>query len=62
MGQRQEDSRQQVLRLLRGRTYEIPDLQSMLGAWSLDINPELERLRADVNIRQVMTEISLRST
>ena len=45
------DSRQQVLRLLRGRTYEIPDMQSMLGAWPQDINPELERLRADVNIR-----------
>ena len=51
MGQKQGDSRQQVLRLLRGRTYEMPDLQSMLSSWPQDINPELERLRADVNIK-----------
>ena len=43
------DTREELLKSLRGRTLSVPDLQALLSKWPQDINPELDRLRKDVD-------------
>ncbi|KAL9003529.1 MAG: hypothetical protein Q9188_003615 [Gyalolechia gomerana] len=42
-------SRDQLLKSLQGRSLHIPDLQAPLAHWPQYINPQLERLRQDVD-------------
>ena len=41
--------REQLLRELRGRNFEIPDLQDLFRGWPQDVHPEVERLREVVD-------------
>ena len=47
-------SRQQLLMSLRGHTLKIPNLQVLFNHWPQHVNPELDRLRADVDERLQM--------
>lgn len=44
-------TRQELLESLHGRSLHIPDLQVYLSHWPHYINPELENLREDVDIK-----------
>ena len=46
-----ESSRQQLLKSLQGRSLHIPDLQALLDHWPQYVNPEVGRLRKDVDDR-----------
>lgn len=46
-----ESSRQQLLKSLQGRSLHIPDLQALLDDWPQYVNPEVGRLREDVDER-----------
>lgn len=46
-----ESSRQQLLKSLQGRSLHIPDLQALLDHWPQYVNPEVGRLRQDVDDR-----------
>ena len=45
------EDREQLLQSLRGRKLRIPDLQALVRQWPQYVNPELDRLRADVDQR-----------
>ena len=46
-----ESSRQQLLKSLQGHSLHIPDLQALLDHWPQYVNPEVGRLRKDVDNR-----------
>ena len=43
--------RQDLVGELRGQTVHVPDLHDILPDWPHAINPEIERLRRDVEAR-----------
>ena len=47
-------SRQQLLHSLRGQSVVIPDLRTLFDHWPQGVNPEVERLREDVENRLEM--------
>ncbi|KAA6411299.1 MAG: hypothetical protein FRX48_04579 [Lasallia pustulata] len=54
MGSLQMISRQQLLHSLRGQSLVIPDLRTLFDHWPQGVNPEVERLREDVESRLEM--------
>ena len=46
-----ESPRQRLVESLHGRNLHIPDLQGLLSHWPQYVNPEIERLRQDVDER-----------
>ena len=49
MDQNLRISRQQLLKLLRGQSLVIPDLEILFDHWPQSVNPEENRLRDDVD-------------
>ena len=44
-----QSAKEQLLKSLRGRKLEIPDLQDLCRNWPQCVHPEVERLRSAVN-------------
>lgn len=44
-----QSPKEQLLKSLRGRKLDIPDLQDLFRDWPQCVNPEVERLRSAVN-------------
>ena len=49
MEENTQSPKEQLLKSLRGRKLEIPDLQDLFRDWPQCVHPEVERLRNAVN-------------